>query len=164
MGNFWSLTRLSDYNKSMISNEVRIRTPRLRNRRGLISNSIIRDLAHRIVNRFHPDKIILFGSYARGQARSESDVDVLVVMPARNEIDQSVCIEEYLDSPFNLDIIVRTPKNMHWRLEEGDWFLREAVGLGKILYDKTDIGMGAQSRRRSGRRPKTAERKATSSR
>jgi predicted nucleotidyltransferase len=146
-------------------NEVRPRNlPRLRNRRGLISSSVIRDLARQIVSRFQPDKIILFGSYARGQAEPESDVDILVVMPARNEIDQSVRIEEYLDSPFNLDIIVRTPRNMHWRLEEGDWFLREAVGQGKILYDKADNGMGAQSRRRSGRRTKIAKRKAGSSR
>src|SRR5712692_5223856 len=119
----------------------------IRNRRGLISDSAIQDLAQRIARHFQPNQIILFGSYARKQAKLESDLDVLVVMPARNEIDQSVRIEEFLDPPFSVDIIVRTPKNMRWRLQEGDWFLREVMDQGKILYEKTNQGVGAQSRR-----------------
>jgi hypothetical protein len=63
-------------------------------------------------------------------------VDILVVMPARNQIDQAVRIELACDPPFPLDIIVRTPKNMKWRLEEGDSFLTEVVSKGKVLYEK----------------------------
>jgi len=42
----------------------------------------IRRFARRIANQFHPRKIILFGSYAYGKPHAESDVDLLVVMPA----------------------------------------------------------------------------------
>ncbi len=45
-----------------------------------------------IAERFHPKKIILFGSYAYGTPHADSDVDLLVIMPARNMIDQAVRI------------------------------------------------------------------------
>src|SRR5882762_11767968 len=96
----------------------------------------IRRFARRIAERFQPDKIILFGSYAYGKPHADSDVDILVVMPARNQLDQAVKIELACDPPFPLDIIVRTPKNLKWRLEEGDSFLREVVSKGKVLYEK----------------------------
>jgi predicted nucleotidyltransferase len=131
---------------------------------GLVSRSAIRCAAQQIAKHFHPDKIILFGSYARGCARPDSDVDMLVVMKTRNEIDQSLSIEERLDPPFSLDVVVRTPRNLQWRLEEGDWFLQEAVGQGKIVYEKTDQAVGAQSRTRPGRRKKDSQRASASSR
>jgi predicted nucleotidyltransferase len=107
---------------------------RLRNRHGLYTKAVIRRLVERIAERFRPDKIILFGSYAYGQPNHESDIDLLVVMEARNEIDQALKIDLAFDWPFPVDVIVRTPKNLKWRLEEGDWFLLEAVGKGKTLY------------------------------
>src|SRR5215475_3089646 len=113
---------------------------------------VIRRFARQVAEQFHPDKIILFGSHAYGTPHEDSDVDILVIMPARNEIDQSVRIELAIDPPFPLDIIVRTPKNMKWRLEEGDSFLREITSKGKVLYEKADAGMGAKSRDRLPRR------------
>ena len=48
---------------------------------------------------FHPDKIILFGSYAYGTPHADSDVDILVVMPCRNELDQAVRIDLAVEAP-----------------------------------------------------------------
>src|SRR5579872_5223571 len=73
---------------------------------------VIRRFARQVAERFRPDKIILFGSYAYGTPHADSDVDVLVVMPARNELDMSAKISITIDPPFPLDIVVRTPKNM----------------------------------------------------
>ena len=100
---------------------------------------VIRRLARQVAERFCPEKIILFGSYAYGTPHEDSDVDLLVVMPARNQIDQSVRISLDIDPPFPLDIIVRTPKNMQWRLVEGDSFLTEITSREKVLYEKTDV-------------------------
>jgi predicted nucleotidyltransferase len=96
-----------------------------------------------VVEKFHPDKIILFGSYAYGTPHQDSDVDILVVMPARNQLDMAFNIHWAIQPPFPLDIIVRTPKEMKWRLEEGESFLTEVVGKGKVLYEKEDPGVGA---------------------
>jgi predicted nucleotidyltransferase len=143
---------------------MRLHWGKFRDQRGLVSRSTLRRMVQHIVECFHPDKIILFGSYAYGRPAPESDVDLFVVMKARNEIDQSLRIEEMLDPPFALDVIVRTPRNLHWRLAEGDWFLREVVSQGKVLYEKADAGMGPQGRGRPGRGKKDLQSKAAATR
>ena len=99
-----------------------------------IPRAVIRRFARQVAERFHPDKIILFGSYAYGTPHADSDVDILVIMPARNQLDQAFKIRLEVPAPFPMDLIVRTPKNMKWRLEEGDSFLGEIVAKGKVLY------------------------------
>src|SRR5260370_30853968 len=113
---------------------------------------LIRRFARQVAERFQPEKIILFGSHAYGTPHQDSDVDILVVMEARNQLDAAVRISLSIDPPFPLDIIVRTPKNMKWRLEEGDSFLREIVSKGKVLYEKADGGVGEEGRGRLHRR------------
>jgi predicted nucleotidyltransferase len=115
---------------------------------------VIRRFARQVAERFRPEKIILFGSYAYGTPHTDSDVDILVIMPARNQLDQAVKISLEIDPPFPLDIIVRTPYNMGWRLAEGDSFLREITGRGRILYEKNHTRMGSKGRSRLPRRPK----------
>jgi predicted nucleotidyltransferase len=113
---------------------------------------VIRRFARQVAECFQPDKIILFGSYAYGTPHEDSDVDILVVMPARNQLDQAVKISMAVEAPFPLDIIVRTPQKLAWRLKEGDWFLREIIAQGKVLYAKHDRRMGRQGGKRlSGR-------------
>src|SRR5213592_1854273 len=107
---------------------------------------VIRRYAKQVAEQFQPDKIILFGSYAYGTPHEDSDVDLLVVMPAYNRHTQSVRIRWRLAAPFPLDLIVRTPKQMKWRLEEGDSFLTTIMTQGKVLYEKDDAGMGQKSR------------------
>jgi predicted nucleotidyltransferase len=68
---------------------------------------LIRRFARQVGERFEPQKIILFGSYAYGTPHADSDVDILVIMPARNQLDQAVRISLEIDPPFPLDIIVR---------------------------------------------------------
>src|SRR5260370_35043471 len=90
----------------------------------------IKRFARQIAAKFAPDKIILFGSYAYGTPHEESDVDLLVIMPCRNAIDQSVRIDCAFEAPFPLDLIVRTPRKMNFGLpdpHDGDWCLREVV-------------------------------------
>src|SRR5579859_7827 len=115
--------------------------------------SVIRRYARQIAEHFHPDKIILFGSFAYGEPDEGSDVDLLVVMPARNQIDQAVKIRWKLPAPFAMDLLVRTPYTMKWRLYEGDSFLMEIVSKGKVLYEKPDEGVGEESRGRPNNRP-----------
>src|SRR3989442_3247676 len=102
---------------------------------------LIRRFARQVAERFQPDKIILFGSYAYGTPHADSDVDILVVMPARNQLDHAFKIHWTLLPPFALDIIVRTPKNLLWRLEERVSFHTEIVSKGKVLYGKGDASV-----------------------
>jgi uncharacterized protein len=114
---------------------------------------VIRRFARQVAQGFRPEKIILFGSHAYGRPHADSDVDVLVVMPARNQLDQAFKIHWAIKPPFPLHLIVRTPHHLKWRLEEGDSFLTEVLAKGKTLYEKDDGRVGPEGRRRPRPRP-----------
>jgi predicted nucleotidyltransferase len=123
---------------------------------------VIRRYSRAIAEEFNPDKIILFGSYAYGTPNEDSDVDLLVVMPARDKHAQAVRIRWRLAAPFPLDLIIRTPKEIAWRLAEGESFLTTIVSRGKVLYEKDHEGVGQKGRTRlctrQTRKPKQGSR------
>lgn len=96
----------------------------------------IEEMARRIVERFHPDKIILFGSHARGTAGSDSDVDLLVVMKAeRSNREMAVAIGvELKDIRLPKDIIVVRPEAFEWRHNVVGTIEWPAAREGKVLY------------------------------
>src|SRR5258708_10748066 len=77
----------------------------------------IRRMVKRIVKRFDPEQIILFGSQARGDAGPDSDVDLLVEMPVEGSVaDKGIEIRMALhDIHIPIDIIVTTPEEFAWR-------------------------------------------------
>jgi predicted nucleotidyltransferase len=123
-----------------------------------ITPRIIRRFARAVAERFAPEKIILFGSHAYGTPHEDSDVDILVIMPARNELYQALRIRLAVEHRFSLDLLVRTPRNMAWRLAEGDSFLREITSKGKVLYEKPNAGVDSESRGGLGKRSKARSR------
>lgn len=131
-------------------------------RHAVTSRGAIRRLAMEIAERFRPERIILFGSHAYGRPGPESDVDLLVVMRTSNESSQAVRIRSASTHPFALDLIVRTPQNLRRRIREGDWFLREIVALGKVLYEQPDGRVGAKGGGRPGSGRKVLSRPAAS--
>jgi predicted nucleotidyltransferase len=104
----------------------------------LVKRAQIREVVREIAEKFHPEKVILFGSYAYGKPTIDSDVDLLVVMeseerPARRAIRVA---HELLDIPFPMDILVRTPAEVVKRLQMEDYFMREVVQQGRVLYER----------------------------
>ncbi|MCC7187202.1 MAG: nucleotidyltransferase domain-containing protein [Anaerolineales bacterium] len=105
-------------------------------KRKRVPQEAIDQVVEQIVEKFKPQKIILFGSYARGNPRPDSDVDMLVVMdtPLR-DVQQAIQICQQIEYRFGLDLIVHTPKYLAERMKMGDWFLRDVVKEGKVLYE-----------------------------
>lgn len=122
--------------------------------------SAIRRFARQVGEQFRPEKIILFGSHAYGTTHADSDVDILVIAPARNRHDLSVKIRLAVPAPFPMDLIVRTPTQVRSALAEGALFLTEVMTRGKVLYETSDHGMGAQGGTRLQRRDRLARPKA----
>jgi predicted nucleotidyltransferase len=96
----------------------------------------IREMVRRIVRQFQPERIILFGSHARGEAGPESDVDLLVVMPVKgpkrdNQVEIRVALD---DIPAPFDIIVTSPEDFAWRQNAVGTIEYPAVKEGKVLY------------------------------
>jgi predicted nucleotidyltransferase len=108
-------------------------------KRKRIPQAAIDEVVWQIAEKFRPQKIILFGSYARGKPRPESDVDMLVVMdtPLR-EVEQAIQICQQIQYRFGLDLIVRKPQRLAERLKMGDWFLHDILEEGKVVYESRD--------------------------
>jgi len=101
-------------------------------------NKIIQVMADRIAAKFKPDKIILFGSYARGDAGPDSDADFLVVMPvvgSRREkaIEIDVCISGL---GMAKDVFVATPEDMQKYGKYVGNIPHIALREGKTLYER----------------------------
>lgn len=93
-------------------------------------------MVKRIVERFNPEQVILFGSHARGTAGPDSDVDLLVVMPfagSRREKAAEIGVALHgIGVP--KDIVVTTPEDFEWRKEIPGTIERPAALEGKVLY------------------------------
>jgi uncharacterized protein len=109
----------------------------------MVANSIIQEICDTIVAGFQPTRIILFGSNAEGAATTDSDIDLLIVMPFEGSpIRQAAAISRHLRHTVPLDVMVRTPEYIRERLALGDHFMREIIQKGRVLYDAADNGMG----------------------
>ena len=101
-----------------------------------IGTGSIQQVVAQIVQEFHPERVILFGSYASGTPTPESDVDLLVVMPCEGkETRKAIEILHTIAPKIPLDLLVRTPERLEQRLAWNDFFLREIMQKGQLLYE-----------------------------
>ena len=103
-----------------------------------VTPELLQEMTRKIVERFDPEKVILFGSHAWGAPGPDSDVDLLVVMesderPAERSVQvRMACRPRFLP----MDILVRTPAELKRRLAMGDPFVRRVVEEGEVLYER----------------------------
>jgi predicted nucleotidyltransferase len=102
----------------------------------MISKEKIEYFSNKIIENYHPQRVILFGSYANGEANEDSDVDMLVVMPfSGRSFDKSVEMRLKLNPEFPLDLIVMTPEYLKERENIGDYFIEDILNHGKVMYE-----------------------------
>jgi predicted nucleotidyltransferase len=103
----------------------------------MVDQAQIAEISKRIAQEFQPDRIILFGSYAYGRPRPDSDVDLLVVLPFEGKgFRKSLEILNRIAPEFSLDLLARRPEDTARRYAEGDPLIREALDHGKVLYER----------------------------
>jgi len=88
-----------------------------------------------VAREFLPEKVILFGSYATGSAKAESDVDLLVVM--REDVSGARVAADIimrLKPTLPVELVVRSSRQIKERLALNDFFLREIIAKRKELY------------------------------
>ena len=107
----------------------------------IIPMETIREMGKLIGERFHPDKVILFGSYARGEAGIDSDVDLMVVMESDAiwyKRSTPICLallERWIEP---IEIIVRSPEVFAQRKCQPDTLEYEAMRDGVVLYEERE--------------------------
>jgi uncharacterized protein len=96
----------------------------------------IQKIVQQIVAHFHPQKVILFGSYAHGTPTEDSDVDLLVVMETEEPpLHAAARIAAAIDHPCALDILVRRPSDLEASLARKGVFATEILTTGVVLYE-----------------------------
>lgn len=104
-----------------------------------ITPELIEYIVQKIVDRFDPHKIILFGSHARGDATPDSDLDLFIVQSSQKSNRQ---VRRELDlflagRNFPLDLIVRKPREVALNLEDRNpFYIYHLFEEGKLLYER----------------------------
>ncbi|MBI5294446.1 MAG: nucleotidyltransferase domain-containing protein [Chloroflexi bacterium] len=96
------------------------------------------EVVERIARAFDPVRIILFGSWARGEANDDSDVDLLVVL-SRVEHKRRAAVEilRVLNGlPISKDVVVTTPEEIKARGDLVGDILRPALREGRVIYER----------------------------
>lgn len=100
----------------------------------------IKNVVEKIVAGYQPLKVILFGSAARGDMKKDSDIDLFIVKddpdkrPFRGAKVYGVLRD--LDRNFPLDVIVYTPAELEYRKSLGDYFVKNVLNEGKVIYEQ----------------------------
>lgn len=100
-------------------------------------NNDIKKLALKIGQKFKPQKVIVFGSWAWGTPHQDSDVDFCVIKDTDNSQQEALNISRFLyPREYPLDILVYTPDYVEKRLQMGDFFTKKIINEGLILYER----------------------------
>lgn len=103
-----------------------------------VNNKLLKEITKRIVTNIKPQKIILFGSYARGNPNKDSDLDFFIVKNTSLAASKrfGLISDALYPRLIPMDFIVKTPREVKERLNSFDPFIKEVFASGKILYEK----------------------------
>jgi predicted nucleotidyltransferase len=112
-------------------------TQRIQHPSGEGIDAVLDEVTRRLAEAAHPDKIILFGSYARGDFDKDSDLDLLVILPTvESRFDEMVRLRRVLgDIPMSIDVVVYSVDRVRERQNLRGTMLYHALAEGRVLYD-----------------------------
>ena len=104
------------------------------------AKKVISSIVERLKEKYKPEKIILYGSFAYGKPNRDSDIDILIIKSAKERpIDRRIMVRRIvtdLRKGYPFSPIVITPDELSQRLKIGDQFLQEIISQGRLLYGK----------------------------
>lgn len=97
----------------------------------------IQNITQQIIEKYDPDKIILFGSFVYGKPKENSDVDLMVIKKTSQTFGQRLrTMAKITNAPIDRDIIVYSPREWEQSLKEKNPFIVDIDNRGKVLYEK----------------------------
>lgn len=104
---------------------------------GAPSDALLQEIVNRIVSVAHPQKVILFGSAARGEMGPDSDLDILVVKAGARRRETARIIREAVEKVephYPVDVVVVTPEQVERYGDLIGYIIRPALREGKVIY------------------------------
>jgi len=103
--------------------------------------AIIKEIVEILTEKYKPEKIIFFGSYAYGNPTEDSDIDLLIIKETdkKRRVDRFVEVKRIIFNPkirIPISPLVLTKEEIKERLEMGDDFIEEILTKGKVLYER----------------------------
>lgn len=104
-----------------------------------VTEATLQEIVRCIVEHLATERIVLLGSFAYGRPTPDSDVDLLVIMQTEaRPVDRYLAVSRLIrPRPFPLDILVKTPAEIARAIAGGDFFIRQIVTQGQVLYERT---------------------------
>ena len=116
--------------------ESSILETRMKGHHGAPDKTLLKEVVHRVVKAAHPEKIILFGSAARGEMGPHSDLDILVVKKGVKGRATTFAIYKALRGiTTGIDVIVATPSDLRKHGDSPSLIFYPALREGKVVYD-----------------------------
>jgi len=102
----------------------------------MTSVKAVENITNEIARKYKPEKIIIYGSFANGKAKKNSDLDLLIIKKTKKERTKRHLELDglILNREIPLDILVYTPGELKKKLLAGNTFFKEIVNNGKIVY------------------------------
>ncbi len=97
----------------------------------------IKKITEQIIKKYRPERVILFGSAISGELMPGSDIDLLVVKETKkNPWIRIKELDQFIEHKIPFDLLVYTPKEIEKRIIANDFFLKEIIKRGKVIYEK----------------------------
>lgn len=104
-------------------------------------HKLVRGVVHRLSATYHPERIVLFGSYASGRQTQDSDLDLLIIKKTQQSFHHRLFKVRRLVEPtlkgHPFDPIVLTPLELRRRLARGDQFIESILRKGRQVYARS---------------------------
>lgn len=96
----------------------------------------IQKITAQIIEKYQPDKVILFGSAARNELKEDSDLDLLIIKKETPlyGADRIRQLSRMIDRDISVDFLIYRPEEFDKRLQMGDPFIKLILKEGKVLY------------------------------
>lgn len=94
-------------------------------------------LVKQIKERYKPQKIVLFGSVAEGTFKEGSDIDIFIIKDTdKRALDRVDEVTELIDPGIPAELHIFTPKEVKERLSLGDFFIKDVLKNGRVVYEE----------------------------
>lgn len=96
----------------------------------------VKNIKEQIIKKYAPEKIIIFGSYLKGEFNQDSDLDFLIIKRnvPENGIDRIREISNLIEREIAVDFLVYQPEEIEERIKLGDPFIKDIINTGKTIY------------------------------